>query len=44
MDGDIADQSTMDNKIHLDDVPQRYKNIRLLPDWYAGPGKRQKKR
>jgi len=44
MDGDIADQSTMDNKVHLDDVPQRYKNIRLLPDWYAGPGKRQKRK
>jgi len=44
MDGDIADQSTMDNKIHIDDVPQRYKNIRLLPDWYAGPGKRQKRK
>merc|ERR1719199_2380805 len=26
MDGDVADQSTMENKILHDDVPQRYKN------------------
>jgi len=44
MDGDVADQSTMENKILHDDVPQRYKNIKLLPDWYAGPGKRTEKR
>ena len=42
--GEVADKSTMDNKILLDDVPQRYKNIRLLPDWYAGPGKRGKRK
>jgi len=44
MDGDVADQSTMENKILHDDVPQRYKNIKLMPDWYAGPGKRKKRK
>ena len=42
--GEVADKSMMDNKITLEDVPQRYKNIKLLPDWYAGPGKRQKRK
>jgi len=44
MDGDAADQSMMEDKILHDDVPQRYKNIKLMPDWYAGPGKRPKKK
>ena len=45
IDGDAADdQSMMENKILHDDVPQRYKNIKLMPDWYAGPSKRTKKR
>ena len=44
MDGDVSDQSMMENKILHDDVPQRYKNIKLMPDWYAGPSKRTKKR
>eukprot|EP01083_Nonionella_stella_P107310 310656_1 len=44
MDGDVADQSTLNNKFLHEDVPQRYKNIRLLPDWYAGPGKRKKRK
>ena len=42
--GEVANKSMMDNKILLKDVPQRYQNIRLLPDWYAGPGKRQKRK
>ena len=42
--GEVADKSMMDNKITLEDVPERYKNIKLLPDWYAGPGKRQKRK
>ncbi|KAL3826546.1 hypothetical protein ACHAXA_003610 [Cyclostephanos tholiformis] len=42
--GEIANKSSLDNKVYLDDVPQRYKNIRLLPDWYAGPGKRKKRK
>ena len=45
IDGDVdADQSMMENKILHDNVPQRYKNIKLMPDWYAGPSKRTKKR
>ena len=42
--GNVTDQSTMENKILHDDVPQRYKNIKLMPDWYAGPGKRKKRK
>lgn len=42
--GEIANKSSLDNKIYLDDVPDRYKNIRLLRDWYAGPGKRKKRK
>ena len=42
--GEIANTSSLDNKVYLDDVPQRYKSIRLLPDWYAGPGKRKKRK
>ncbi|KAL3823772.1 hypothetical protein ACHAXA_011559 [Cyclostephanos tholiformis] len=36
--------STDPNKTFLRDVPRRYRSIRLLPDWYAGPGKRQKRK
>jgi hypothetical protein len=32
------------NKSFLRDVPRRYRSIRLLPDWFAGPGKRQKRK
>jgi len=42
--GEIANKSSLDNKVYLDDVPQRYKSIKLLPDWYAGPGKRKKRK
>jgi len=42
--GEISNKSSLDNKVYLDDVPQRYKSIRLLPDWYAGPGKRKKRK
>lgn len=42
--GEIANKSSLDNKVYLDDVPERYKNIRLLRDWYAGPGKRKKRK
>ncbi|KAL7529360.1 hypothetical protein ACHAXR_002923, partial [Thalassiosira sp. AJA248-18] len=42
--GEDADKSIHDNKVYLNDVPQRYRNIKLLPDWYAGPGKRQKRK
>ena len=33
-----------DNKSYLLDVPQRYRAIKLASDWYAGPGKKQKRR
>lgn len=42
--GEDADKSIHDNKVHHEDVPIRYKNIKLLPDWYAGPGKRKKRK
>ena len=42
--GEDADKSIHDNKVYLNDVPQRYGNIKLLPDWYAGPGKRKKRK
>lgn len=42
--GSDADASIHDNKSFLPDVPRRYRNIKLLPDWYAGPGKRQKRK
>jgi hypothetical protein len=32
------------NKSYLTDVPSRYRAIKLSPDWYAGPGKRQKRK
>jgi hypothetical protein len=42
--GEDADKSIHKNKVILDDVPARYRSIKLLPDWYAGPGKRQKRK
>ena len=42
--GEDADKSIHKNKVILDDVPARYRDIKLLPDWYAGPGKRQKRK
>ena len=42
--GNDADQSSTDGKICLPDVPVRYRDTRLSPDWYAGPGKRQKRK
>ena len=45
MDGDDADKSIHDNKVYfLDYVPERYRNIKLSPQWYFGPGKRQKRK
>ena len=44
MDGEEADKSMHDNKVYLDYVPERYRQIKLSPDWYFGPGKRQTKR
>ena len=42
--GPDADKSIHNNKSYLPDVPRRYRNIKLLSDWYAGPGKRQKRK
>jgi hypothetical protein len=44
MDGEEADKSMHDNKVYLDYVPERYRQIKLSPDWYFGPGKRKTKR
>ena len=38
------DVSIHENKSYMHDVPLRYRSIKLLPDWYAGPGKKQQKR
>ena len=34
----------LDDKVYLDYVPERYRRIKLSPEWYFGPGKRRKKR
>jgi hypothetical protein len=39
-----AVDTTDPNKSYLTDVPSRYRAIKLSPDWYAGPGKRQKRK
>lgn len=42
--GPDADKSIHSKKSYQQDVPRRYRDIKLLPDWYAGPGKRQKRK
>ena len=42
--GSDADKSIHNNKSYLTDVPRKYRKVKLLPDWYAGPGKRQKRK
>mmetsp|Transcript_26782 Transcript_26782/g.48582 ORF Transcript_26782/g.48582 Transcript_26782/m.48582 type:complete len:347 (+) Transcript_26782:276-1316(+) len=42
--GPDADKSIHANKSYMCDVPRRYRCIKLLPDWYAGPGKRRKRK
>jgi len=42
--GEDDDTSIHDNKVYLSSVPQRYRDVKLPPDWYAGPGKRQKRK
>jgi hypothetical protein len=44
MDGEDSDKSLHDDKVYLDYVPERYRQIKLSPEWYFGPGKRRKKR
>ncbi|KAL3773905.1 hypothetical protein HJC23_010358 [Cyclotella cryptica] len=36
--------STRDARSTLQNVPNRYKSIKLSPDWYFGPGKRPKRK
>jgi hypothetical protein len=33
MDGDDSEKSMNDNKVYLDYVPERYRNIKLSPQW-----------
>ncbi|KAL7480611.1 hypothetical protein ACHAW6_006287 [Cyclotella cf. meneghiniana] len=42
--GADADSSIHDHKFYLPDVPRRYRSIKLAKDWYAGPGKRAKRK
>lgn len=42
--GADADSSIHNHKSYLQDVPRRYSNIKLSTDWYAGPGKRAKRK
>jgi len=42
--GADADVSLHDNKDIQADVPRRYRATKLSPDWFAGPGKRQKRK
>jgi hypothetical protein len=44
MAGEDADKSIHEGKVFFDDVPDRYKAIKLSPDWYFGPGKRAKRK
>ncbi len=44
MAGDDADKSIHEGKILFDNVPKRYANIKLSPDWYFAPGKRAKRK
>jgi hypothetical protein len=44
MAGEDSDASMHDKKVYLEDVPERYRNIKLSPDWYFGPGKKQKRK
>jgi len=42
--GEDADKSIFEGKKCLSDVPKRYINTKLSPDWYLGPGKRAKRK
>ena len=44
MDGEDADRTMHEGKIFFNDVPKRYRDTRLSPDWYFGPGKRAKRK
>lgn len=42
--GENADKTILDGKKCIDDVPDKYRDIKLSPDWYFGPGKRAKRK
>jgi len=42
--GEDADKSIFEGKNCLNNVPKRYINTKLSPDWYLGPGKRAKRK
>jgi hypothetical protein len=44
MEGEDANKSIHNGKVYLDDVPERYRQILLPPDWYFGPNKKTKRR
>ncbi len=44
MAGEDADKSIHEGKIFFNDVPKRYRETKLSPDWYFGPGKRAKRK
>jgi hypothetical protein len=41
--GEESPKSSPNKKV-LEDVPDRYKAVKLSPDWYFGPGKRPKRK
>jgi len=44
MAGEDADKSIHDDKVYLHYVPERYRQVKLSPDWYLPAGKRRQKR
>ena len=42
--GENANKSADDDKVYLDYVPERYRQTKLSPDWYLGPGKRKRRK
>ena len=49
MEGEDVDKSMMhddnnNNKVYLDYVPDRYRQIKLSPEWYFAPGKRKRRK
>jgi hypothetical protein len=44
IDGEDADKSIHDDKVYLDYVPERYRHIKLSPDWYFPKDKRKRRK
>ena len=44
MAGEDVDKTIHEGKTLFPDVPRRYRDTRLSPDWYFGPGKRAKRK